>query len=123
MSLATTPIPTPEVSRKRPQDITPDEEELIEGSGLFVKRLRIPGYPDIRKWILKNKSPASLQNLDVRNHYTESIRFTSDVLRWTEHSKDDLPNAILGHILEVYTLIFSSATIYLQFCIFYIFLF
>ena len=35
------------------------------------------------------------------------MRLPSDVLRWTEHSKDDLPNAILGHILEVYTLIFS----------------
>ena len=36
-SLATTPIPALEVSRKQPRDITPDEEELIEGSGLFVQ--------------------------------------------------------------------------------------
>ena len=37
-SLATAPLLIPEASRKRPRDIAPDEEELIEGSGLFMKR-------------------------------------------------------------------------------------
>ena len=37
-NLATSPVPDPEVLRKCPRDIAPDEEELIEGSGLFVKR-------------------------------------------------------------------------------------
>ena len=36
-SLVIAPVPALEVSRKRPRDIGPDEEELIEGSGLFVK--------------------------------------------------------------------------------------
>ena len=36
-SLATAPTPASEASKKHPQDIAPDEEELIEGSGLFVK--------------------------------------------------------------------------------------
>ena len=37
-NLATTPVPDPEVSRKRPWDVAPDEEELIEGNSLFMKR-------------------------------------------------------------------------------------
>ena len=105
-SLVTAPIPAPEVSRKRPWNVAPDEEELIKGSGLYVKRPQIPGCSDSRKWILKNLSPASLKNSDIRDHYAESLRFPSDVLQCTKHSKDDLPNAILGHILEAYTLIF-----------------
>ena len=36
-SLATAPVPTLEPSKKYPRDVAPDEEELIEGSGLFVK--------------------------------------------------------------------------------------
>ena len=52
-----TPNPTSEASRKRTRDVAPDEEELIEGSGLFVKRPHIPECPDTRKWILKNMNP------------------------------------------------------------------
>ena len=37
-SQATAPISALEAYRKRPLDIVSDEEELIEGSGLFVKR-------------------------------------------------------------------------------------
>ena len=37
-SLAIAPILAPEASRKQPRDIAPDEEKLIEGNGLFVKR-------------------------------------------------------------------------------------
>ena len=37
-NLATAPVSNPEVSRKRPRDVALDEEELIEGSGLFAKR-------------------------------------------------------------------------------------
>ena len=48
-SLATTSLPAPEASKKRPQDIAPDEEELIEGSGLFVKRSCILGCSDTWK--------------------------------------------------------------------------
>ena len=77
--------------------------DLEEGSGLFVKRPRIPGCPDVKKLIMKNKSPASLPDLDIRDHYAESLYFSPDVLRWAEYGKDDLPNAILGYILEVYT--------------------
>ena len=50
---------------------------------------------------MKNKKPASLQNLAIRNHCAESLRFSSDVQRWEEYGKDDLPDAILGHFLEV----------------------
>ena len=66
-SLATVPSHVPEVSRKRPQDVAPDKEELIEGNDLFIKRPRIPRCPDAWKWILKNMSPASFQNPDVRD--------------------------------------------------------
>ena len=48
-SLATAPISAPEVSKKWPRDIAPDEEELIEGSGLFVKRLWSPRCLDTKK--------------------------------------------------------------------------
>ena len=37
-NLATAPVLDLEVSRKRPRDVAPDEEELIEGNGLFMKR-------------------------------------------------------------------------------------
>ena len=52
---------------------------------------------------MRNKKSASLQDADIRDHYTESMRLLSDVQRWTDYGKDDLPNAILGHILEVNT--------------------
>ena len=94
-------MPNPKVSRKRPRDVAPDKEELIEGSGLFVKCPRIPGCPDTRKWILKNMVPTSFQILDIRDQYAESMCLPLEVDRWMEQSKDDLPNAILGHILEV----------------------
>ena len=47
--LANAPVPGLELSRKRPQDVAPDEEELIEGSGLFAKWPRIPGCPDMKR--------------------------------------------------------------------------
>ena len=100
-SLATAPIPALELFRKHPWDVTSDEEELIEGSGLFVKRLHITGCPDSRKWILKNMNPTSFQNPDVQDQYIESMHLPLDVDWWMEHSKDNLLNAILGHILEV----------------------
>ena len=102
-SLATALVPAPEVSRKRPRDVTPDEEELIEDSDLFVKRPCIPVCPDMKKWLMKNKSLASLQDPNIRDHYVESLHFPSDVQRWAEYDKDNLLNAILGHILEVNT--------------------
>ena len=80
-SLATAPVPAPDVSRKRAWEFAPNEEELIEGSGLFVKRPQILGCPDMKKWIVKNKSPASLQDPDIRDHCAESLRFSPDVLR------------------------------------------
>ena len=96
--LATSSITDPDVSQKRPRDEVESEEELIEGSGLFAKRPRIPGCPDMKEWLLKNKNPASLQDPDIRDHCAESFRFPSDVQKWAEYGKDDLPNAILGHI-------------------------
>ena len=65
-NLATALVPAPvsfldpKVARKRLRDDAQDEEELIEGSGLFAKRPRIPGCPDMKKWLMKNKKPASL---------------------------------------------------------------
>ena len=47
-------------SRKRPRDSVEDEDEILEGSGLFAKRSRIPGCPDMKEWLIKNKKPASL---------------------------------------------------------------
>ena len=47
--LATASVPALKASRKRPRDVALDEEELIEGSGLFVKHPRIPGCPDMKK--------------------------------------------------------------------------
>ena len=101
--LAVAPPSLPEVSRKRPRDDddAQNEEELIEGSGLFAKRPRIPGCPDMKGWLLKNKKPVSLQDPDIRDHCAESLRFPSDVQKWAEYGKDDLPNALLGHFLEV----------------------
>ena len=101
--LAVAPPSLPEVSRKRPRDNddAQNKEELIEGSGLFTKRPRIPGCPDMKKWLLKNKKPVSLQDPDIRDHCAESLRFPSDVQKWAEYGKDDLPNALLGHFLEV----------------------
>ena len=101
--LATTPVLDSEASRKCPWDDAQDEEELIEGSGLFVKRGRISGCPNIKRWLIKNKKPASIQDPDIRDHYAESLLFPPDVQRWAEYGKDDLSNAILGHILEVNT--------------------
>ena len=101
--LAVAPSSNPEVSRKRPRDDDDahNEEELIEGSGLFAKRPRIPGCPDMKEWLLKNKKPVSLQDPDIRDHCAESLRFPSNVQRWAEYGKDDLSNALLGHFLEV----------------------
>ena len=113
--LAVTPISNPEASRKRPRDDNDDaqdEEELIEGSGLFTKRPRIPGCPDMKEWLVKNKKPASLQNPVIRDHCAESLRFSLDVQRWAEYGKDDLPDAILGHFLEVnFLMLFSSSSV------------
>ena len=78
-NLVTTRVSDPEVSRKRPRDMAPDEEELIEGSGLFAKHSRIPGCLDMKKWLMKNKSPTSLQDPDIRDHCAESLRFPPDV--------------------------------------------
>ena len=55
----------------------------------------------MKKWLIKNKKPASLQDPDIRDHCAESLCFPPDVQRWAEYGKDDLPNAILGHFLEV----------------------
>ena len=112
--LEVTPISNLEASRKRPRDDddAQNEEELIEGSGLFAKRPRIPGYPDMKEWLVKNKKPASLQNPVIRDHCAESLRFPSDVQRWAEYGKDDLPDAILGHFLEVnFLVLFSSSSV------------
>ena len=81
--------------------MAPDEEELIEGSGLYVKRPRIPGCPDTQKWILQHMNPSSFQNPAVKDQYTESMHLPLDILRWIEYSKDDFPNAILGYFLEI----------------------
>ena len=107
-NLKTALEPKPEVSRKRPQDDAQDEEELIEGSGFFAKRTCISGCPDIKNWLLKNRAPTSLQDPDIRDHCVESLFFPPDVQRWTEYGKDDLPNAVLGHILEVTTFCFFA---------------
>ena len=45
-SLAITLVHILEVSKKHPRDVAPDEEELIEGSGLFVKRPHLLECPD-----------------------------------------------------------------------------
>ena len=101
--LAVAPSSNPEVSLKRPRDDddTQNEEELIEGSGLFAKWPRIPGCQDMKEWLLKNKKSISLQDPDIRDHCAKSLRFPSDVQRWAEYGTDDLPNALLGHFLEV----------------------
>ena len=101
--LVTAPTSNPELSRKRPRedDDSQNAEELIEGSGIFVKRPRIPGCPDMKEWLLKNKRPVSLQDPDIRDHCAESLRFPSDVQKWAEYVKDDLPSALIGHFLEV----------------------
>ena len=96
-------MPDPEASRKYPRNDAQNEKELIEGSGLFMKRARIPGCLDMKRWLMKNKKPASLQDPDIRDHCAKSLRFPPDVQRWAEYGKDDLPNAILRHILEVNT--------------------
>ena len=105
--LAVAPNSNPETSRKWPRDDddAQNEEELIEGSGLFAKRPRIPGCPDMKEWLLKNKKPVSLQDPDIQDHCAESLYFPSDVQRWAEYGKDDLPNALLGHFLEVRCLV------------------
>ena len=60
----------------------------------------------MKEWLIKNKKPASLQDPDIRDHCAESLRFSLDVERWVEYGKDDLPNTILGHFLEVMFLVF-----------------
>ena len=106
--LATVSLTDPDSSRKRPRDDVEYEEELIEGSGLFAKQPRIPGCPDMKEWLIKNKKPTSLQDPDIRDHCAESLRFPPDVQRWAEYGKDDLPGAILGHFLEVIFLVLFS---------------
>ena len=84
-NLATAPVPAPEsstdpkVGQKYPRDDAQSEEELIEGSGPFAKRPRILGCPNMKKWLMKNKKHASLQDPDIRDHCVESLRFSSDV--------------------------------------------
>ena len=55
----------------------------------------------MKHWLLKNKRPANLQDPDIRDHCAESLRFPSDVQKWAEYGKDDLPSALIGHFLEV----------------------
>ena len=78
--LVIAPTSNPKASRKRPRDDYDAQytEELIAGSGLFAKRPQIPGCPDMKEWLLKNKNPASLQDPDIWDHYAESLRFSSD---------------------------------------------
>ena len=83
--------------------MAPDEEELIDGSGLYGKRSSIWGCPDIRKWILHHMNLSSFQNPIVRDQSAESMHLSLDNLWWMEYSKDDLSNTILGHTLEVWT--------------------
>ena len=47
--MATAPITNPDSSRKCPRDDVEYEEELIERSGLFAKRPRIFGCPDMKE--------------------------------------------------------------------------
>ena len=54
-----------EASKKCSLDKEQNEEELIEGSGLFVKSPQIPGCSDMRKWIMQKASPPSIQNVQV----------------------------------------------------------
>ena len=110
--LATVLLTDPDSSRKRPRDDVEHEEELIEGSGLFAKWPLIPGCPDMKEWLLKNKNPASLQDPDIRDHCAESLRFPSDVQKWADYGKDDLPNALLGHFLEVRYLVLLLFPLY-----------
>ena len=99
-------------SRKCWLDDAEDEEEIFEGSGLFAKRPRISGCPNMKEWLIKNKKPASLQDPDIRDNCAESLHFLPDVERWTEYEKDNLPDAILGHFLEVMFLVFSFLLLY-----------
>ena len=55
----------------------------------------------MKEWLLKNKRPTSLQDPDIRDHCAESLCFPSDVQKWAEYCKDDLPSALIGHFLEV----------------------
>ena len=70
----------------------------------------------MKKWLMKNKKPASLQDPDIQDHGAESLRFPPDVQRWAEYGKDDMPNAILGHFLEVKFLVPLSVFPYVGFC-------
>ena len=45
-SLAIAPVHISEVPKKLPKDVAPDKEELIEGSGLYIKCPRILGCLD-----------------------------------------------------------------------------
>lgn len=48
-------------SKKRPQDKEVEvEEELTEG--IFIKRPRLPGCPDVRPWFLERMNPPSILN-------------------------------------------------------------
>ena len=112
--LVVAPTSNPEASRKQPRDDddAQDAEELIAGSGLFAKRPQIFGCPDMKEWLLKNKNPASLQDPVIRDHCAESLRFPFDIQKWSEYGKDDLPNALLGHFLEVRYLVLLFFPLY-----------
>lgn len=98
-------VPTTEPIRKRPRDVAPNEEELIEGSGLYIKHPRIAGCPDMRKFIVHKMIPPSLHNSEVRDQYAESLHLLADMLRWMVYSQDDLPNAVMTYALEVRSVI------------------
>ena len=57
----------------------------------------------MKKWLMKNRKPVSLQDPDIRDHCVKSLRFPPDGQKWAEYGKDDLSSAIIGHILEVNT--------------------
>ena len=103
LDLETNPIEVraPKSSKKGIRDIDPDEEELGEGSGFFVKRPWILGCLDMKKWILQKIHPLSIQNSKVRDQYADSLCLPADILHWMEHDKEELPNSLISHSLEV----------------------
>ena len=84
----------PETYKKCSRDKESDEEELIDGSGLFVKFLRILRCLDIKKWIMSHMNPPSILNTQVWDQCTESLHFPMDIQRWMKVDKDELPNAL-----------------------------
>ena len=90
-----------ETSKKCARDSDSEEEELGEGSGFFVKRPWILGCLDMKKWILQKIHPLSIQNSKVRDQYADSLCLPTDILHWMEHDKEELPNSLISHSLEV----------------------